>query len=160
MVVRFGSVHTDWSSWVETTEVVSPDLTLDSGKFRMGCGGYVFRRAGNLAMLVVRFDSDQPHGPSPDRRAYGHGCARTDTGRQAPPQRGPRATAAAAGPGARYGWWVRRVSDSRLIRPNSDYPFWAPNFEGHRNPMRVPPDFGFRPIQISTFSTTWLWTCE
>ena len=64
-------------------------------------------------MLVVRFDSDQPHGPSPGRahrRAYGHGCAGTDTGRPAPPQRGPRATAAAAGPGARYGWWVRRVS--------------------------------------------------
>ena len=49
---------------------------------------------------------------------------------------------------------------SRLIRPNSDYPFWAPIFEGHRNPMRVPPDFGFRRIQTSTFSTTWLWTCE
>ena len=49
---------------------------------------------------------------------------------------------------------------SRIIRPNSDHPFWAPFFECHRNPMRVPPDLGFRPIQISTFSTTWFWTCE
>ena len=165
MVVRFGSVHTDWSSWVETTEVVFPDLTLDSGKFRMGCGGYVFRRAGILAMLVVRFDSDQPHGPAaPLGPMHGPGTGATVTAalertpdakhrRNVVPEPQPRRQAQGRATDGGCG-------GSRLIRPNSDYPFWAPIFEGHRNPMRVPPDFGFRPIQISTFSTTWLWTCE
>ena len=88
MVVRFATVHTDWSSCVETTEVVSHSLTLDSRKFRLGCRGFDsrgsgFRRCWSSGSIQISHDA-------------GSGAAGTMLQRSGSLRRGCRGLAAAS----------------------------------------------------------------